>query len=182
MSGESPGLIFFVGIMYFSNAYLRAYNSTQTQMHKALLLLFFVSCSSLLTAQDTSIKLTFNHQALSVRDIDKSVAFYKNVLQLTEIENRTKVAGRRWFSLGEGLELHLISMPEEKIVVSKSVHLALTTPTFDALVKMLDGKIIAYSDFPGAPKKITLRADGVRQIFFQDPDGYWIEVNSVAAK
>ena len=27
--------------------------------------------------------------------------------------------------------------------------------------------------------KINIRADGIKQIFFQDPDGYWIEVNSV---
>ena len=25
--------------------------------------------------------------------------------------------------------------------------------------------------------KITTRPDGVHQIWFQDPDGYWIEVN-----
>jgi lactoylglutathione lyase len=30
--------------------------------------------------------------------------------------------------------------------------------------------------------KINIRADGVKQIFFQDPDGYWIEVNSIGLK
>lgn len=25
--------------------------------------------------------------------------------------------------------------------------------------------------------KVTLRSDGEHQIYFQDPDGYWIEVN-----
>ena len=38
---------------------------------------------------------------------------------------------------------------------------------------------ITYSDWPGTPGKINVRADGIKQVFFQDPDGYWIEVNSV---
>ncbi len=41
---------------------------------------------------------------------------------------------------------------------------------------------IAYSDWPGTPNKVNIRADGMKQVFFQDPDGYWIEVNSVAQK
>ena len=36
-----------------------------------------------------------------------------------------------------------------------------------------------YSDWPGNSGKINIRADGVKQIYFQDPDGYWLEVNSV---
>jgi lactoylglutathione lyase len=151
-------------------------------MRGILILFFGFAFTSFMKAQDAnSMKLTFNHLALSVRDLDKSAAFYKSVLQLPEIENKTKVEGRRWFSIGEGLELHLISMPAEKIVVTKTVHLALTTSTFDALLKMLDSKNVAYSNFAGTDK-ISLRADRVRQIFFQDPDGYWIEVNSVAQK
>jgi lactoylglutathione lyase len=28
--------------------------------------------------------------------------------------------------------------------------------------------------------KITRRVDGVQQIYFKDPDGYWIEINNDA--
>ena len=38
---------------------------------------------------------------------------------------------------------------------------------------------IEYSDFPGNLNKINIRPDGITQVFFQDPDGYWIEVNSI---
>jgi lactoylglutathione lyase len=65
------------------------------------------------------------------------------------------------------------------VVINKAVHLALTTAQFDAFVARLDKMKIAYSDWPGADHKINIRADGIKQIFFQDPDGYWIEVNSV---
>jgi lactoylglutathione lyase len=30
---------------------------------------------------------------------------------------------------------------------------------------------------PGEKMAITNRVDGVKQIYFKDPDGYWIEIN-----
>lgn len=122
---------------------------------------------------------TFNHLALSVRDINRSVDFYKNVMNLQEIENRTRVEGRRWFVFGGGVELHLISDFKEGARTNKAVHLAVTSSDFDSFVKRLDQAKVVYSDWPGTVHAINKRADGVRQIFFQDPDGYWIEVNSV---
>ena len=119
---------------------------------------------------------------MSVKDVGKSAIFYKEVLQLKEITNRTKMEGIRWFSIGEGKELHLVSILKEPVTTNKAVHLALTTAKFDAFIKTLDSPNVIYSDWPGTPNKITMRADGIRQIFFQDPDGYWIEVNSVGSK
>jgi lactoylglutathione lyase len=36
---------------------------------------------------------------------------------------------------------------------------------------------IPFEDWAGKSGAITLRVDGVKQIYFQDPDGYWIEIN-----
>jgi len=127
------------------------------------------------------ISMTFNHVALSVQDLDRSATFYQDVFGLPEITNRTEIAGIRWFSLGEGKELHLISIVPGPVTTNKAVHFALTTPTFDAFLANLEASGTAFSDFGGAPGKVTIRADGTRQIYLQDPDGYWIEVNSVAA-
>lgn len=135
----------------------------------------------MLQAQETS-QFTFNHVALSVKDVEKSVIFYKEVLQLKEITNRTKMDGIRWFSFGEEKELHLISILKESVTINKAVHFALTTAHFDAFVKTLETVNVIYTDWPGAQNKITKRADGIKQIYFQDPDGYWIEVNSVGSK
>jgi len=151
---------------------------------RALSYLFiFITISSIVWAQETGkVTLTFNHLALSVSDIDRSADFYKHVLGLQEITNRTKMEGIRWFSLNEGKELHLISILKEKVTINKSVHFALTTPDFDKFIETLNAKNIIYSDWPGKEGKINIRSDGIKQIFFQDPDGYWIEVNSVAQK
>ncbi|MDP3358363.1 MAG: VOC family protein [Lutibacter sp.] len=147
-------------------------------MIKPTLLLIFLTFFGMLQAQETS-QLTFNHIALSVKDVDKSAIFYKDVLQLKEITNRTKMEGIRWFSFGERKELHLVSILKEPVSTNKAVHFALTTSNYDTYIKTLEAKKINYSDWPGTQNKISIRADGIKQIYFQDPDGYWIEVNSV---
>jgi len=150
-------------------------------MKKLLLVLLLVLFSVGLKAQETpKIDMTFNHVALSVKNVDISAEFYNQVLGLKEIVNRTKKDGIKWLSLGEDKELHLISIVEGEITVNKAVHFALTTSTFDAFITNLQSRYLVYSSWEGEYGKITVRADGVRQVYIQDPDGYWIEINSVA--
>ena len=140
-----------------------------------------VLASKYSNSQETpEISMSFNHVALSVKNVDVSAEFYHNVLGLHEIVNRTKKEGIRWFSLGEGKELHLISVVKGNVVINKAVHFALTTPTFDAFISNLEKNSIGYSSWDRENHKITIRADGIKQVYVQDPDGYWIEVNSVA--
>jgi lactoylglutathione lyase len=154
-------------------------------MKKLLVPVFVVFISLHISAQSkTTLNLSFNHLALSVKDMDRSADFYMNVLNLAEMP-RDAQNGVRWFSLGEGKELHLISHQYYKgddVKINKAVHMALTTNNFDELIKMLQAKKVAYGDWQGVAQKINIRNDGIKQIFFQDPDGYWIEVNSVGQK
>ena len=147
-------------------------------MKKIILIATAITCSMLLQAQD-SFNFTFNHMALSVKDVHAAADFYTKVLQLKEITNRTGHPARRWFSLGEDKELHLISDVHVPVTINKAVHLALTTKNFDAFVNRLREMKIKFSDWPGTPGVVNIRADGIKQVFFQDMDGYWIEVNSV---
>lgn len=66
--------------------------------------------------------------------------------------------------------------------MNKAVHLGLTTANFKTFVAYLEDKKITYYDWPGKVNTVNIRADGVKQIFFQDPDGYWLEVNSSLQK
>lgn len=147
-------------------------------MQKLIFLFTMLAFAAIARAQDNA-SFAFDHIALSVRDVDRSADFYKSVLGLTEIINRSKFEGIRWFSTAEGKEVHLISIVREEVSVNKAVHLALRTAGFDAFVTKLEKLGIPYSDWPGNAGKVNIRADGIKQIFFQDPDGYWIEVNSV---
>jgi len=150
-------------------------------MKKLIPILLFIFFSKSILAQEVSnISMVFDHVALSVKDVDVSAEFYKNVLNLNEIVNRTKMDGIRWFSLGEDKELHLVSILKSDVTINKAVHFALSTPTFDVFIANLELMSIPYSSWVGENNKITLRADGVNQIYLQDPDGYWIEVNSTA--
>lgn len=150
-------------------------------MYKIFILLFTLCFSAMTNAQDTvNYRFSFNHLALSVKDVNRSADFYTSVLHLKEIVNRTKKEGIRWMSMGEGNELHLISTTPGEVKITKAVHLALTTPRFNDFIKELKEKKVPFSDWPGESGKITVRPDNILQIYLQDPDGYWIEVNSVA--
>ena len=149
------------------------------QLKKVLLFLTTIAFANLLQAQDSiTFNFTFNHMALSVKDVNASVEFYKKVLQLEEITNRSAIEGIRWLSLGEDKELHLISIVKENVNVNKAVHLALTTKNFDEYIRRLEVLKVPYGDWLGIPNTVNKRADGVKQIYFKDPDGYWIEINN----
>ena len=42
---------------------------------------------------------------------------------------------------------------------------------------MLEQNKIEYENWAGEKNAVTKRVDGVQQIYFKDPDGYWIEIN-----
>ena len=56
------------------------------------------------------------------------------------------------------------------------IHFALRVGSLNDYMARLDKLQVKYRSFKGDAKSNT-RPDGVRQIYFQDPDGYWIEVN-----
>lgn len=120
----------------------------------------------------------FNHIALSVKDVNESVDFYQKLFKLDEIENTASDSKTRWLSLNEGKQLHLIPRPKSEIKINKAVHFALSTSDLDSLITILNSFKIEYSDWHDVPNKVFVRKDGVKQIYFQDPNGYWIEINN----
>lgn len=122
-------------------------------------------------------KFLFNHIALSVKDVNQSVDFYQKVLQLIEIQNTASNSKTRWLSLGEGKQLHLIPRPDSEIKINKAVHFALATKDINTFIEHLETLKIEYSDWRDTPNKDYIRKDGIRQVYFKDPNGYWIEIN-----
>lgn len=124
------------------------------------------------------LSFTFNHIALSVKDVDQSVEFYQKALQLKEIENTASNSKTRWLLFNEGKQIHLIPRPDSEIKINKAVHFALSTSDFDSFLTTLKELKIEYSDWLNTPNKDYIRKDGIKQVYFQDPNGYWIEVNN----
>lgn len=126
--------------------------------------------------------LTFDHYTIKVDNLEQSIDFYSSVLGLSEITNRTKKSYIRWFSLGNSSELHVVEGKTSEIKTPIGVHLALRLSNFDGFIEHLKSYDITPHDSKGNTNCITTRADGVRQVYFPDPDGYWIEVNEAVTE
>ncbi|MDB2385393.1 VOC family protein [Polaribacter sp.] len=122
------------------------------------------------------LKFTVNHIAISVKNVDESITFYQKVFQLKEIPNTASNSKTRWLVFEDGKQLHLIPR-DFKVTTNKAVHFALSCNNYTDFVEHLQLLDIEYSDWINTPTKNYIRKDGIKQIYFQDPDNYWIEIN-----
>lgn len=128
-------------------------------------------------AQTNPFELRKDHDAILVKDMDASVKFYKEVLGLEEIPINGLPDYIRWFRLGDKVQIHLIEskdIPE----TSKGAHMSLSTAKLGELMDFLEANSIPFENWPGEANTTNTRPDGVKQIYLQDPDGYWIEINN----
>lgn len=143
-------------------------------MRKPVLFFCFLFSTMIAMAQK---KPHINHIALSVASLEKSYPFYHDVIGLDSIPEPFHDGRHVWLSISEHAHLHLIQNPPPIVAPSKNTHLCFSVPNVMAFVKNLQAKKIAYEDWPGKAQSITTRADGIHQVYLQDPDGYWIEIN-----
>lgn len=127
-------------------------------------------------SMNTSMAPQMDHTTIYVVDLKKSVAFYKNVMLLPEIDEPFKDGKHVWLKLAPHVQLHVVSGAKKIIPHDINIHLAFHVSSLPDFIKHLDEYKIKYGNWQGG-KKIQMRPDGVGQIYFQDPDGYWIEVN-----
>jgi lactoylglutathione lyase len=143
------------------------------------ILIFALALPQLVKAQSTgnANQPVFNHFALCAKDLKKTADFYRTVIQLKEIHHPFNDTVHVWLKIGEGLALHIIKGDCPQAVHNIGVHLCFSVPNLDLFIHHLDDMHITYGNWGGEPKKIQLRADGVKQIYLQDPDSFWVEVN-----
>lgn len=127
-------------------------------------------------AQARPAVLTFNHAAICVHDLKVSTDFYKSVLALEEIPNPFNDGIHAWFKIGPQLQLHVIQRGCA-VLPEKNVHLCFSTTSLPEVAGHLQKLKVRYSNLKGDNQQLTTRADGVKQLYLQDPDGYWIEIN-----
>lgn len=148
-------------------------------MKRLALLIALLIGSNPANAQET-FELHFDHTTVLVSDLARSADFYENILHLPALETPWgPSAPIRFYSLGGGRELH-VGRTDTRPEPDKRTHLAFAVQNFDAYLIFLTARSIAYSNFSGNSNSPQLRPDGVRQIYLQDPDGNWIEVNDAA--
>jgi catechol 2,3-dioxygenase-like lactoylglutathione lyase family enzyme len=118
--------------------------------------------------------LDLNHVALSVSDVPRSIRFYETVVGLAQKPRPAFNFTGAWFALGDTRELHLLEGLDTPVYEEpKGSHFAMEVDDIDAWHRHLeehDAKIIL----------LNTRADGAKQIFFEDPDQHVVEFCSMA--
>ena len=137
-----------------------------------------LAASALITTNiSAQTKATLNHIAIYVVNLKASTDFYKNIIGLDMIPEPFHDGKHVWFSVGPKSHLHVIEGATAVSAHEKHNHLCFSVPSIESFIAILKKNNIEYENFDGQKETITTRPDGVKQIYFTDPDGFWIEIN-----
>lgn len=122
-------------------------------------------------------KAQINHLALSVHDLATSTTFYRDVIGLDTIPEPFHDGKHTWFRIGPNAHLHLIQAGDAVTTHPKNTHLCFSVPSVADFLLILRQHQVPYENWAGEKNAVTTRVDGVKQVYFKDPDGHWIEIN-----
>lgn len=142
---------------------------------RSIIIAAFLFTSAATKAQ--SIHARLNHIALYVKNLKTSTEFYKTIVHLDTIPEPFHDGKHTWFSVGPKNHLHLIEGAKEVTAHDKNGHLCFSVESVDNFVAVLKSSNVEFENWAGDKGAITTRVDGVHQIYFKDPDGYWVEIN-----
>jgi lactoylglutathione lyase len=134
-----------------------------------------IAAPELLSAQS---KPVLNHIAVYVKDLKVSTAFYSGVIGLDTIPEPFHDGKHTWYSVSENIHLHIIQGAKEITTHDKNTHLCFSVPSVEEMIARLNQNKIPYESWTGEKMSVTTRVDGIKQLYFVDPDGYWIEINN----
>jgi len=126
--------------------------------------------------QDKQVPV-FNHTTIYVQDLEKSAAFYEKVIGIEKMADPFKDGKHIWFRIGQHSQLHIVKGAASIMPHDINIHLSFSVGSLPGFMKHLDEMNVKYGNWNGDGKQTQLRPDGVHQIYFQDTEGYWIEVN-----
>lgn len=147
---------------------------TNDHMKKIFFLSAFLVAS--LTSSAQKPYASFSHIGLEVHNLDRSVAFYTSLFHLDTMPNPFQGRRIKWFKLGGVTQFHLVE-DTATYISQENFHIAFSVTSISRFILVLKSKNILYLDDNDKPNSITIRPDGVRQIYFKDPDGNLVEVN-----
>jgi lactoylglutathione lyase len=122
-------------------------------------------------------KVALNHTAINVLNLQASKNFYQQIIGLDTIPEPFHDGKHVWFKTGIGTALHIIEGAKEKKIYFWENHTCFSVSSFDEFISQLKNNNVVWQNVQQEKYKTTTRPDGVHQIWFQDPDGYWIEAN-----
>jgi lactoylglutathione lyase len=150
-------------------------------MKKHLVLCLFSSFCLLASTVNAQKKKSFkphlNHVAIFVVDLKKSGDFYMQIIGLDSVPEPFHDGKHIWLQIAPHIQMHIIQGAVEKKSYYKNQHSCFSVASLDAFIKKLEAQHISFEDRDGKQNSFTTRVDGVKQIWLQDPDGYWVEIN-----
>jgi len=133
-------------------------------------------------------KAMLHHVSLPVRDVARSVAFYRDVLGLTQIARPDFDFQGAWFALGANQQLHLIqeessTFRDGKGLDGRDIHFAIRVGSYRDALAHLVGQGYGHGGTSGAGEFRSMRVvpkatAGFPQIYLMDPDRNVIEINA----
>jgi lactoylglutathione lyase len=120
---------------------------------------------------------TLNHIAVYVFDLQKQADFYHDVMYLDTIPEPFHDGKHVWYRIGPHSQLHLIQGAKAVKNHDINTHICFSVPNLKAFIEHLSNLGVVYQSWTGEKHGITKRQDGVQQIYLQDTEGNWIEVN-----
>jgi lactoylglutathione lyase len=145
--------------------------------HIVLILLVTAVGGTTSCAQTSAPKAHLNHTAIYVQDLAASTFFYQTVVGLDTIANPFHDGKHTWLRTGPGTALHIIQGAPARKEYYKNQHTCFSVASVDAFIVLLKKYNLPWEDRDGKKQAVTTRVDGVKQLWVQDPDGYWVEVN-----
>jgi catechol 2,3-dioxygenase-like lactoylglutathione lyase family enzyme len=126
-----------------------------------------------------------HHVSLTVSDLERSRAFYRDILSLPEIARPPFDFPGAWFQVGAAQQLHLIvhrrSTFRNKPLDTRDLHFAVRVASFQAALDFLHAKGFREDAAADDPWKMIVQpyaTAGFPQIYILDPDGHIIEINA----
>lgn len=117
-----------------------------------------------------------HHVNIDVRDVDRSVKFYEDVLDLKDGPVPKSHRPLRWVYAGDQPIIHISQGGAEKGDAAKETeifqHIAFRVTDLDAAIERIEKLGIEH-------RTNAIGAFSVRQVFFDDPDGVTIELIEV---
>ncbi len=141
-----------------------------------IIAILFTTALSAQTNQNKP-KAQLNHVAIFVVDLQKSMAYYSNFFQLDTIPEPFHDGKHAWYSIAPGIALHVIQGADKPKEYFLNNHMCFSVPSIEKFVEKLKAAHMGWVNAKAEPGVITTRIDGVKQIWVNDPDGYFIEVN-----
>jgi lactoylglutathione lyase len=130
-----------------------------------------------LTKASAQPKGKLNHLAIYVVDLEKTRAFYNDMFQLDTIPEPFHDGKHIWYSIAPGVAMHVIQGADKPKEYFLNNHMCFSVAAVDPFVEKLRARNQPFRDSKGVLNQVTTRIDGVKQIWVNDPDGYFIEIN-----